>query len=150
MYEDTDSKIMNAVQGGLLAVPEPYAKLAKELGITEAALIERLKTLKEKGTIRRIGATLDSRSLGYSGVLCAAKVPGPDIDSVAAVVNSYANVTHNYLREDEYNMWFTIIAPSRERLEAILDEIKRRSGLDHILCLPATKVFKINVKFDLE
>lgn len=148
--EDIDSRILNAVQDGLPAVAEPYGKLASELSLSEELLIERLKTLKAKGIIRRMGAVLDSRSLGYVGALCAAKVAEPDIDRVAAVINSYVNVTHNYLRDDEYNMWFTLIAASKERLGAILDEIKERAGLERILFLPATKVFKINAKFDVD
>ena len=72
------------------------------------------------------------------------------ISEVAGVVNSFAGVTHNYLREDVFNMWFTVLAPTRARLEEILGEIRTRTGIQDILTLPAENIFKIRVSFDLD
>ncbi len=75
------------------------------------------------------------------------RVPGERINGVAAVVNAYPEVSHNYLRDHEYNMWFTVLAPSAEAVQQIINEIKTRAGIDHILSLPAERVFKIKVRF---
>ncbi len=79
----------------------------------------------------------------------AARVPEDKLEQFTRVVNRYPGVTHNYLRRHRYNVWFTLIAESTERLEAILAEIRRQSGADEILSLPALEVFKIKVDFPL-
>ncbi|MDD2421921.1 MAG: Lrp/AsnC family transcriptional regulator, partial [Heliobacteriaceae bacterium] len=103
-----------------------------------------VQKLKERGIIRRIGGVFDSRRLGYRATLCALKVPPDRVDAVAAIVNGYPGVTHNYLREHEYNMWFTLIAPTAAKMAAIIAEIKARTGCE-LQNLPASRVFKIKV-----
>jgi len=78
------------------------------------------------------------------------KVPEEKLEDVAKIVNSYHGVTHNYLRDFEYNMWFTVIAPSHEDLESTLEEIKERTNIDDLLNLPAVNFYKINVNFQLK
>jgi DNA-binding Lrp family transcriptional regulator len=96
--------------------------------------------------IRRIGANFTSRKLGYTSTLCAAKVAPDQIEQFAEVVNRYPGVTHNYLRRHRYNIWFTLIAESKARLEEILAEITRATGAP-VLSLPAQEIFKIKVDF---
>ncbi|MDW7674182.1 MAG: Lrp/AsnC family transcriptional regulator, partial [Bacillota bacterium] len=91
----------------------------------------------------------DSKKLGYKSTLCAIKVPEDRIEEVTEIVNSYNGVTHNYLREHQYNMWFTLIAPSDDSIQEILREMKVMTGIDDIINLPAINFFKINVNFDL-
>jgi DNA-binding Lrp family transcriptional regulator len=100
--------------------------------------------------IRRIGASFDSRRLGYRSALCALAVTRPeDVEAAAAAINAYPNVTHNYLREHRYNVWFTVIAPSEEAIKQILAEVAEQTGYSDLLYLPATRLYKIRVDFDL-
>ncbi len=149
MLDELDKRLLNRVQTNLPVVPEPYRELARELGTTEEEVINRLRRLIETKVIRRLGAIFDSRNVGYKGTLCALKVPAERIAEVAAEVNKFAGVTHNYLRDHEYNMWFTVLAPSEEKLHEIVQEIRERTGIQEYLFLPAVKIFKIRVNFDL-
>ncbi|MGO0122850.1 siroheme decarboxylase subunit alpha [Desulfothermobacter acidiphilus] len=146
-----DRRLLAALQKGFPPVPKPFQELAAQVGMSEEAVLARLNELKDKGVIRRLGAIIDSRKIGYTGTLCALSVPPQRIPEVAEVINSYPEVTHNYVREHEvYNVWFTILAPSSERIEQILQEIKSKTGIQRSLNLPARRIFKIRVKFDLE
>jgi len=143
-------KLLEIIQDGFPISPEPYKDLAIALGISEEEVIDRVRKLQERGIIRRLGAIFDSRKLGYKSTLCAIKVPEEQIARVAEIINSYPGVTHNYLREHDYNMWFTLIAPSKEHIDKICDEIILKSGIDDLMQLPAKRFFKIKVKFSMK
>jgi DNA-binding Lrp family transcriptional regulator len=147
---ETDRKLLNLIQSSLPIVPEPYREIGEALGTNEAEVIARIKLLVENKVIRRLGGVFDSRKLGYRGALCAMEVPEERIDEVAKVVNSFAGITHNYLRESLINMWFTLLAPSEEKLSEILKGIRERTGIQEIIVLPAENVYKIRVNFDLD
>ncbi|MDD4334646.1 MAG: Lrp/AsnC family transcriptional regulator, partial [Desulfotomaculaceae bacterium] len=119
------------------------------LGINEEDVLARLRNMIDNGLIRRLGGIFDSRMLGYHSTLCAMQVDENRIGEVAAVVNSYPGVTHNYLREHKFNMWFTSTAPSKKELDEFITKIKKDTGINDILVLPAQKLFKIRVNFDL-
>lgn len=144
-----DRELLNIVQSGFPVTREPYKELAEILGTMEEDIISRLKRLIDNGTIRRLGGIFDSRKLGYTGTLCAMKVPEENIDSVAGIVNGYNGVTHNYLRNHEYNMWFTVLARGSGELAKILGEIRAKTGVEDLINLPAVRMFKIKVNFDL-
>jgi DNA-binding Lrp family transcriptional regulator len=116
----------------------------------EKEVLERVRRLKAAGVIRRIGASFSAGAVGFRSTLCAAKVPPQKVQDFVAVVNSYPGVTHNYEREGDYNIWFTLIVPSRRQMEKILTEISSRTGVRKILNLPATKILKIAVDFNFE
>jgi DNA-binding Lrp family transcriptional regulator len=141
-----DRAILNEIQSNFPLVSRPYAEMGQRVGVSEAEVMRRVEALQDAGVIRRIGANFTSRKLGYTSTLCAARVPDEDLERFAQVVNHYPGVTHNYLRRHRYNVWFTLIAESEERLQEILEEINRASGV-HILSLPAKEVFKIKVDF---
>jgi len=105
--------------------------------------------MKDEGIIRRIGAVFDGTKLGRVSTLCAARVPEEQIDNFVAVVNANKNVTHNYRRNNEYNIWFTVSAASADELENFLREIKEKTGVTDILDMRAIRTFKINASFDL-
>jgi DNA-binding Lrp family transcriptional regulator len=109
-----------------------------------------VERLKDSGIIRRIGASFSSRAVGFSSTLCAARVPRRKMRKFISVVNSYPGVTHNYEREGDYNIWFTLIAPSGKRINEILAEISQKTGITDILNLPASKIFKIAVDFNFD
>lgn len=147
--DSLDRQLLNLIQSSFPITPEPYRELAETLGTSEEEVLARLERLIACGVIRRLGPVFDSRMLGYCGTLAALKVPLERIPEVAAVVNSFPGVTHNYLREGDYNMWFTLLEENPDRLEAILEEIKKRTGITEVLNLPSERVFKIRVNFDL-
>ena len=147
--DSTDRRILNRIQSDFPVDSRPFRLIAEELGLSEKDVIRRLIRLKKRGVIRRIGGNFYPEKLGFVSTLCAAKVPADKIDRFAEVVNAYPGVTHNYLRDSVLNIWFTIIAPSREEIVETLEEISRKTGIDKILNLPATDVFKIRAQFDL-
>jgi siroheme decarboxylase len=145
----TDKRIVNSIQSNFPIDKEPFQKIADDLGLTEAEVLTRVRALKSEGIIRRIGGNFAPDKLGYVSTLCAARVPKEKLESFASTVNAYPGVTHNYVRDDDVNVWFTFIAPSTEKIEESLAEIRRRTGVADILSLPATRVFKIKAEFVL-
>ena len=147
--DSIDSSILNRIQSDFPITPRPFLTVANELGISEKEVLDRVKRLKADGIIRRIGGNFVPGKLGFVSTLCAARVPADEIDRFAEIVNRYPGVTHNYQRDNTYNVWFTFIAPSMEEIEENLKQIARESGIEDILNLPATKVFKIRAEFEV-
>ena len=146
---ETDKKILNTIQTDFPVHERPYKILAERLDMNEDELIHRIRILKEEMIIRRIGGNFSPDRLGYYSTLCAANVPEEKIDLFTRTVNGFSGVTHNYRRDHEFNIWFTFIAPSRERIQKSLDEISSKTGVSPILNLPATRLFKISANFKL-
>lgn len=146
----TDKLILNRIQSDFPITRNPYGTIADELDLSEDDVLQRLAALKELGVIRRIGGNFVPEKVGFVSTLCAARVPEDKIDLFAETVNAYPGVTHNYMRENEFNVWFTFIAPSREEIEKNLSDISNKTGVKGILNLPATRVFKIKAHFDLK
>jgi len=146
--DDIDKNILNTIQLDFPLEVHPFEKLGKELGITENEVIERLERLNTAGAIRRIGPIINTKIAGGISTLVAARVPEHRIDEVAETINRYLEVSHNYLRPAKYNMWFTISAPSEERLVQILGELKTETGCE-LINLPTRRLFKIGVKFNV-
>ena len=147
--DNLDRKLLNLIQTNFPVVPEPYRELALALDTSEEEVMQRIGKLRNSGVIRRLGGIFDSRKLGYRGTLCALKVPPSRIAEVAAVINDYPGVTHNYLREHEYNMWFTLLAENQASIDNILNKIRVDTGIDELLNLPAKGIYKIKVNFEL-
>ncbi len=148
-FDDMDKEILNRIQSDFPITPRPFLAIAEDLGLTEEAVIECVTRLKDSGIIRRIGGNFVPGKLGFVSTLCAAKVPEDKIDAFAGLVNQFPGVTHNYQRDDAFNIWFTFIAPSMTEIEENLKIISRTTGITDILNLPATNVFKIKAKFDI-
>lgn len=147
--DSIDKKLLNRIQSNFPVVSHPFQELGEELGLSEAEVIKRIQALKERKIIRRLGGVFDSKKLGYHSTLIAMSVPLEKIEETARIVSSYDGVTHNYEREDKYNLWFTLIAESEEKIEEIITEIRQKTGISDILNLPAIRLYKIKVKFDL-
>ena len=147
--DELDKTILNRIQTRFPLTPKPFATIADELDTTEKEILERVSRLKESGIIRRIGGNFVPGKVGFVSTLCAARVPEKDVEVFARTVNAFPGVTHNYLRENSFNVWFTFIAPSMETIRENLGRIARKTGVSRILNLPATRVFKIKAKFDL-
>jgi DNA-binding Lrp family transcriptional regulator len=144
-----DKELLNLLQEGLPLESRPFLVLSKKIGITEEEVIQRIEKLKAQRYLRRVGGIFNSNKLGYTSTLCAMSVPEKSLEETAKIVNSYDEITHNYIREHYYNMWFTIIAPSKERVNEIIKNIKDETLVKNIISLPATKVFKVKVALDI-
>jgi DNA-binding Lrp family transcriptional regulator len=149
LIDDINRSILNRIQSDFPLTQRPYLTIAEDLGLSEDDVLNRLKRLKKEGFIRRIGGNFVPEKLGFISTLCAARVPEDKINSFAAIVNRYSGVTHNYQRNNEFNIWFTFIAPSMDEIHENLDRIRLETGINDIINLPATKVFKIKAQFDL-
>ena len=149
VIDNTNKKILNNIQVDFPISSRPYKIIADRLGILEDELIQRVIQMKEDMLIRRIGGNFSPDKLGYHSTLCAAKVPEAKLKLFTETVNSYSGVTHNYKRDHQFNVWFTFIALSIEKIEKSLNEISQKTGVENILNLPATKVFKISANFKL-
>lgn len=144
--DSLDKAILNEIQSHFPIVSRPYVEVGERVRAPENEVIRRVQAMMDSGVIRRIGANFTSRKLGYSSTLCAARVPPELLDRFVEVVNRYPGVTHNYLRQHHFNVWFTLIAESATRLDQILQEISAASEVE-ILSLPAQEIFKIKVDF---
>ena len=145
-----DRDILNLIQQGFPIHPQPYAEMARQIGgITEQEVYDRVCDLMDRKIIRRLGAIFDTRKLGFMSTLMAMKVPEERIDEVGAIVSAYPGVSHNYRRDYEYNLWFTLAAPSRQELMDTIEDIKAKTGLDDLLYLPTVRLHKILVNFDM-
>jgi siroheme decarboxylase len=144
-----DKRILDVIQSDYPIAPRPYAVVGERLGLTETEVLARVRAMRQKGIIRRLGASFQSRKLGWRSTLCAASVPEEQVEAFAAAVNRHPGVTHNYLRAHRFNVWFTFIGPSWEAVCETLDSISQETGI-WILNLPAEKMFKIKVDFQME
>lgn len=147
LIDDKNREILNNIQVDFPIHSRPYKIIADKLGLGEEDLIQRIKQMKKDLLIRRIGGNFSPDRLGYHSTLCAAEVPDDKIKLFTETVNQYSGVTHNYKREHAFNIWFTFIAPSVETIEYSLKQISLATGVETILNLPATRVFKISANF---
>lgn len=128
-------------------VPRPFLTLGQRLGIGEQQVIALLEQLQAEGVIRELCAFLDPAKLGYSSTLACLSVPPERVDQAARVLDEMPEVTHNYLRDHPWNVWFTVIAPSPEAVQAVLRQVEERTGCGPVHSLPATRVYKLKVAF---
>ena len=149
LMDEIDRMILNEIQSHFPIEARPYQVLGEKVGCSEEEALQRVQDLKDREVIRRIGANCNSRKLGYTSTLCATKVPSRLMARFVEVVNSYMGVTHNYRRDHDYNIWFTLIAPSEEKIERILREIIELTEVGEVISLPAERLFKIQVDFEV-
>ena len=147
--DNIDRAILNQIQSDFPLTNRPYKTIGRQLELSENEVIKRVRRMKDAGLIRRIGGNFTPHALGFVSTLCAAKVPADKISQFAEAVNRYPGVTHNYRRDNLFNVWFTFIAPSMDEIEANLRQIAADTGVTDILNLPATHVFKIKAEFQL-
>lgn len=149
MLDATDRVILGMIQSSFPIESRPYAVIGEKAGISEQEALDRVRSLKKRRIIRRVGANFQSAQLGFRSTLCAAKVPVESLEAFVAEVNSHTGITHNYLRRHEYNIWFTCIGPSWEAVCDLLDGITAKTGIP-ILNLPAERMYKIKVDFTMD
>ena len=149
MMEKLDKEILNEIQWTFPLVPKPYAVMAEKFGLSEEDMMQRLRHLKEKGVIRQLSAIFDTRRLGYKSALVAMSIEPDKLDYVANMINKHPGVSHNYERNHEYNLWFTLAVPPGSDLKTEIDKFSKLSGIKKTRLLPTIKLFKIGVKLEM-
>jgi siroheme decarboxylase len=147
-----DTLLLDRIQTELPLVERPYEALADAIGSDEETVLARVAALREQKVIRQISAIFDSRRLGYRGMLVAARMPEERQDDAAAVFSSHPGVSHNYLREHELNVWFTLTVSPRSRLglDRTVELLGELAQVDVIRPMPALRFFKIGVDLDVK
>ena len=141
--------LARAIQEGVPFLPQPWEEIGRNLGLGPRHVLDQLRSWKDEGKLREISAVLEGSLLGYESALCTAVVPEEDVSRVAAVVSEHPTVSHNYLRDHLYNLWFTIAVPHTMGLDRTLSHLAVRAGLSGIYALRRTRTFKIGINFDL-
>ncbi|HMH46164.1 MAG TPA: AsnC family transcriptional regulator, partial [Solirubrobacteraceae bacterium] len=147
-----DRKLLNLMQGSFPIAPRPYQHVASLAGVSEAELMDRVQRLLDKRIIRQVTPIFDTRALGYSSMLVAAKVDPEHPHRAAQVINEHPGVSHNYLRNHEFNLWFTIATEpdSALGLQGTLEVLAREAGAESVRQLPTLKLFKIRMDLEME
>ena len=145
---EIDQRLLNEFQRDLTLDSRPYLRIAETLGVTEQDVLDRLERLHQCGAVSRVGAVVRPNRIGAS-TLAALAVPPASLDEVAAIVNGFAEVNHNYEREHRYNLWFVVTAQDRASVDAVLAEIESRTGLIP-LDLPMLNDYHIDLGFSLQ
>ena len=146
--DETDKKILNTIQKEFPITRKPFAEIGKALQLEEKEVLERVRRLKNDGYIRRIGPILERKKLRYVSTLCGVKVDEDIMPAFVNELNRHSGVTHNYERDGELNLWFTIAARSMEDIQGYLAGLEEKYSLK-IYQFPEKKVFKIKTYFPL-
>jgi len=144
--DEFDKKILNAIQEEFPVTPRPFAEIGKLIGMEENDVIERVRRLKGEGYIRRIGPILERKKLNYVSALCGVHVDESKLMDFVNELNEYSGVTHNYERDGELNIWFTIAAKKKDEIEDFLSDLEKKYEVT-IYRFPEKKVFKIKTYF---
>jgi DNA-binding Lrp family transcriptional regulator len=150
--DDVDRKLLNLMQGSFPIAARPYLRVAELGGMSETEAMSRVQRLLDKRIIRQVTPIFDTRALGYSSMLVAAKVDSEHPHRAAQVINEHPGVSHNYLRNHDFNLWFTIATePDSELgLEGTLEVLARESGAESVRQLPTLRLFKIRMDLEME
>jgi len=150
--DELDKRLLNLMQGKFPLQARPFRTVAELAEVDEAVVLERVRHLLDQRIIRQVTPIFDTRALGYESMLVAAKVDPENPHRAARVVNAHPGVSHNYLRNHDFNMWFTIATEpdSKLGLEGTLDVLAREAGATSVRQLPTLKLFKIRMDLEME
>jgi DNA-binding Lrp family transcriptional regulator len=150
--DDADRTLLNLMQGRFPIVPRPYAEVARAADLPEEDVLRRVRRLLDERIIRQVTPIYDTRALGYASMLVAAKVDSEHPWGPARIINAHPGVSHNYLRNHEFNMWFTIAVEPESQLglQGTLDILQRETGAESIRQLPTLKLFKIRMDLEMQ
>jgi len=150
--DELDKRLLNLLQGSFPIAPRPYAAVAELAGVPEEEVLGRTRRLLDERIIREITPIFDTRVLGYSSMLVAAKVDPDNPWRAAKIINSHPGVSHNYLRDHDFNIWFTIATEpgSPLGLDGTLEVLQRLTGAESVRQLPTLRLFKIRMDLEME
>ena len=144
-----DTEILNEIQWTFPLVAKPFDEMAKKFGISSDEVKTRLVQLKRKGVLRQLSAIFDTRKLGYTSSLVAMEIESDKLESVAHQINRHPGVSHNYERDHQFNLWFTLAVPPSSNLKDELNKFSKLDGIKKTRMLPTLQLFKIGVKLDM-
>ena len=146
-FTPLEKQLLTRTQWHVPLSADPYGDLAGEIGCTPEEAYRGVLRLRRAGILRRVGGSFAASKLGYLSTLVAARVAPDRIEEAAARAGAFSEVTHSYERDHVFNLWFTVIAADRERLDHILDSVRQCDGVRTLRDLPAVRLFKIRVEF---
>jgi DNA-binding Lrp family transcriptional regulator len=149
MLNQKDRLLLKELQNNFPVSERPYFEIGRRLGLSEPEVIRKLKKFKKNGLLRYVGAIFDTKKLRLKSSLVAMAVPKARLAQVTKIINSHPEVSHNYLRDDIFNVWFTVSAGSKQRLKNIISQIKKNTKIAKTLDLATKKVFKIDARFKI-
>ena len=144
-----DTEILNEIQWTFPLVVKPFDAIATKFAISPDEVKNRLNQLKRKGVLRQLSAIFDTRKLGYTSSLVAMEIEPDKLEYIAHQINKHPGVSHNYEREHQFNLWFTLAVPPGSDLEKELDKFSKLDGIKKTRMLPTLQLFKIGVKLDM-
>ena len=147
--DELDKELLNEIQWTFPLVTRPFDAIAKKFDTTPKIIKERLNNLKEVGVLRQLSAIFDTRKLGYTSSLVAMEIEHDKLEYVASQINRHPGVSHNYEREHQFNLWFTLAVPPGVDLQTEVDKFNVLKGIKKVRMLPTLQLFKIGVKLDM-
>jgi DNA-binding Lrp family transcriptional regulator len=147
--DDLDKRLLNRIQSEFPLAVRPFDELGQALGVSEDEIITRMRALKAGKIVRQVSAIFDTKSLGYKSSLVAMRVDPSRISEAARIINEHPGVTHNYERNHEYNLWFTIAVPPTSDLEAVVQRIHEMTNAETTRVMYTLRLFKIGVNLDM-
>jgi len=146
---ESDKELLNEIQWTFPLVTRPFDTIAKKFDTTPEIIKEKLNNLKEIGVLRQLSAIFDTRKLGYTSSLVAMEIEHDKLDYVASQINRHPGVSHNYERDHQFNLWFTLAVPPGVDLNSELEKFNVLKGIKKVRMLPTLQLFKIGVKLDM-
>jgi len=146
---ESDKELLNEIQWTFPLVTRPFDTIAKKFDTTPEIIKEKLNNLKEIGVLRQLSAIFDTRKLGYTSSLVAMEIEHDKLDYVASQINRHPGVSHNYERDHQFNLWFTLAVPPGADLNSELEKFNVLKGIKKVRMLPTLQLFKIGVKLDM-
>jgi len=147
--DELDKELLNEIQTTFPLVTRPFDAIAKKFNTTPEIIKEHLNNLKKVGILRQLSAIFDTRKLGYTSSLVAMEIEHDKLEYVASQINRHPGVSHNYEREHQFNLWFTLAVPPGADLKAEVDKFNVLKGIKKVRMLPTLQLFKIGVKLDM-
>ena len=147
--DELDKELLNEIQWTFPLVTRPFDAIAKKFNSTPEIIKDRLIQLKEIGVLRQLSAIFDTRKLGYTSSLVAMEIDDDKLEYVASQINRHPGVSHNYERDHQFNLWFTLAVPPGADLTQELEKFNVLKGIKKVRMLPTLQLFKIGVKLDM-
>ena len=147
--DNLDKEILNEIQWTFPLVSQPYHEIAKKFNVSVEEIKKHLINLKQSGVLRQLSAIFDTRRLGYKSSLVAMEIEPDKLDFIASQINRHPGVSHNYERNHQFNLWFTLAVPPGSDLKSEVDKFLKLDGIKKFRLLPTIQLFKIGVKLDI-
>ena len=147
--DELDREIVNRIQAEVPLAERPFQVLGREFGLSEAEILSRIRRMWDLGIVRRLGPIINYPAWGMSGVLVAAQIDPDRLEDVQKSIAAIPEITHAYLRDSEWNFWFTVIAENEDKRDTIIEKVTREAELRQVRKLPQKKSFKLGVKFEI-